>query len=78
MAIGQTWLAATSCFAGSSSWPSPNTYNVAQYYIFFTFWLLQAGKYVWKTYGEVYEAVLCIGSAMRHLGVGPVSFYLYY
>ncbi|CAM6017999.1 unnamed protein product [Sphagnum balticum] len=32
-----------------------------------------AGKYVWKTYGEVYEAVLCIGSAMRHLGVGPTQ-----
>jgi long-chain acyl-CoA synthetase len=32
----------------------------------------KAGKYVWQTYQKVYESVLHIGSAMRHLGVKPV------
>jgi hypothetical protein len=27
---------------------------------------------VWQTYQKVYESVIHIGSAMRHLGVNPV------
>jgi long-subunit acyl-CoA synthetase (AMP-forming) len=34
---------------------------------------LQAGKYIWQTYQQVYETVILIGSAMRHIGVEPVS-----
>ncbi|KAH8964740.1 hypothetical protein BDL97_04G082000 [Sphagnum fallax] len=33
----------------------------------------KAGKYVWQTYQKVYESVLHIGSAMRHLGVKPTA-----
>jgi len=35
---------------------------------------LQAGKYVWHTYKEVYDDVILIGVAIRHVGVQPVSF----
>jgi long-chain acyl-CoA synthetase len=30
-----------------------------------------AGKYIWQTYQQVYETVILIGSAMRHIGVEP-------
>jgi hypothetical protein len=30
---------------------------------------LQAGKYVWRTYKEVYDDVISIGAAIRHVGV---------
>eukprot|EP01018_Ginkgo_biloba_P025307 Gb_32132 [translate_table: standard] len=33
----------------------------------------KAGKYVWQTYGEVYELVINIGAAMRACGVQPGS-----
>ncbi|KAG0497966.1 hypothetical protein HPP92_002657 [Vanilla planifolia] len=33
----------------------------------------KAGPYIWKTYQEVYEEVLCIGSALRQLDVAPGS-----
>jgi long-chain acyl-CoA synthetase len=33
----------------------------------------KAGTYVWQTYQKVYESVLHIGSAMRHLGVNPTA-----
>ena len=40
---------------------------------------LQFGPYLWKTYKEVYEEVLHIGSALRASGAEPVSisFYIY-
>ncbi|KAG0579471.1 hypothetical protein KC19_4G101200 [Ceratodon purpureus] len=31
----------------------------------------KAGEYVWQSYEEVYNNVICIGAAMRHLGVNP-------
>nr|XP_010921403.1 long chain acyl-CoA synthetase 1 isoform X1 [Elaeis guineensis] len=33
----------------------------------------KAGRYLWKTYKEVYEEVLQVGSALRQLGVEPGS-----
>ncbi|GLJ08586.1 hypothetical protein SUGI_0091790 [Cryptomeria japonica] len=33
----------------------------------------KAGKYVWQTYGEVYDQVLKIGAAMRACGVEPAG-----
>ncbi|KAG0498018.1 hypothetical protein HPP92_002709 [Vanilla planifolia] len=33
----------------------------------------KAGPYIWKTYQEVYEEVLCVGSALRQLDVAPGS-----
>jgi hypothetical protein len=33
----------------------------------------QAGEYVWQTYEEVCQKVMRIGSAIRSLGVEPVS-----
>jgi len=35
---------------------------------------LQVGKYVWRTYKEVYDDVILIGAAIRHVGVQLVSF----
>lgn len=35
---------------------------------------MQAGEYVWLTYKEVYDNVIAIGAAIRHVGVQPVSF----
>jgi hypothetical protein len=34
---------------------------------------LQLGPYVWKTYKEVYDEVVHIGSALRASGAEPVS-----
>jgi hypothetical protein len=34
---------------------------------------LQSRKYVWRTYKEVYDDVILIGVAIRHVGVQPVS-----
>ena len=34
---------------------------------------MQAGKYVWLTYQEVYDRSIEIGSAIRSTDVGPVS-----
>lgn len=34
---------------------------------------LQPGKYVWKTYKEVYDLVIKVGNAMRSCGFGEVS-----
>ena len=34
---------------------------------------LQAGKYVWQTYAEVFDQVLKVGAAMRACGIEPVS-----
>lgn len=31
----------------------------------------KAGKYVWQTYQQVYDNVICIGAGMRYLGVNP-------
>jgi long-chain acyl-CoA synthetase len=31
----------------------------------------KAGKYLWQTYQQVYDNVICIGAAMRHVGVNP-------
>lgn len=38
-------------------------------------WLtsLQHGKYVWKTYKEVYDLVIKVGNAMRSCGFAEVS-----
>lgn len=35
---------------------------------------LQAGKYVWLSYQEVYDLVLKVGTAARLCGVAKVSF----
>lgn len=35
---------------------------------------MQASKYVWLTYQEVYNNVIQIGAALRAVGVQPVSF----
>jgi hypothetical protein len=36
------------------------------------FCTLQIGPYIWKSYREVYEEVLQVGSALQQLGVKPV------
>jgi hypothetical protein len=36
---------------------------------------LQVGKYVWRTYKEVYDDVILIGVSIRHVGVQPVSMF---
>lgn len=33
---------------------------------------LQAGAYEWQTYQQVYDTVIKLGAAMRHVGVNPV------
>lgn len=40
------------------------------------FLMVQLGPYLWKTYGEVFEEVLNIGSALRQLGAEPVRSHL--
>lgn len=35
---------------------------------------LQAGKYVWLSYQEVYDLVLKVGTAVRFSGVAKVSY----
>lgn len=35
---------------------------------------MQAGKYVWKTYKEVYDLVIKVVNAIRTCGVEEVSF----
>lgn len=35
---------------------------------------LQAGKYVWLSYQEVYDLVLKVGTAVRFTGVAKVSY----
>ena len=42
--------------------------------MWFIFRELQAGKYVWRTYKDVYDDVILIGVVIRHVGVQPVSF----
>lgn len=34
---------------------------------------MQAGKYVWQTYEQVYDLVIKVGNAIRKCGVGEVS-----
>ena len=35
---------------------------------------MQAGKYDWLSYQEVYDRVIKVGAAIRAVGVQPVSF----
>lgn len=39
----------------------------------YAFNIEQAGRYLWKTYKEIYEEVLHVGSALRQLGAEPVN-----
>jgi long-chain acyl-CoA synthetase len=34
---------------------------------------LQAGKYVWQTYKQVYDVVIKVGNSIRSCGVEPVK-----
>lgn len=45
--------------------------NVLEISIIFVF--LQAGKYIWLTYREVYDLVLKVGASIRVCGVKQVS-----